>query len=178
MKGIEINENRKKCIIVGSLTIIISLLALFFFRNIIVFFVFLVVNAFLNFYQGSMELSFDLTPSLALVIIFSMTFGFKYGLIFLFFGSVIPSIIPGGFNHLTFFYVVLAIGISYLASLGLMSNVMTYGLVLIGVQTVFSFFIATFLSGDPMSVLSVFLGLILNIPYFIVLSRILSYVLI
>jgi len=84
--------------------ILVGLLALVLLRNMVVFAVFLLLNAFLNYYQGKTEFPFDMTPSLVLTIIFSMNLGFGYGLIFLLLGSVIPSVVASGFSHLTFFF--------------------------------------------------------------------------
>jgi len=148
-------------------TVLILILA----RNFLVFCIFLIVNALLNYYQGKMEFPFDLTPSFVLLILFSMKFGFIYGLIFLFFGSVIPSVIAGGFDHTTFLYVGLAMSVGYLASLGLISNIVFYGLCLILFQTAFSFFISM-LSDDPSKMFSVFLGIILNVLYFLALNKV------
>jgi len=148
-------------------TVLILILA----RNFLVFCIFLIVNALLNYYQGKMEFPFDLTPSFVLLILFSMKFGFIYGLIFLFFGSVIPSVIAGGFDHTTFLYVGLAMSVGYLASLGLISNIVFHGLCLILFQTAFSFFISM-LSDDPSKMFSVFLGIILNVLYFLALNKV------
>lgn len=161
----------KKCIFVVTLSVLFGLLSLLLFRNVVIFVIFLAANAFLNYYQGRMEFPFDLTPSFVLLILFSMKFGFIYGLIFLFFGSVIPSVIAGGFDHTTFLYVGLAMMVGYLASLSLIGNVVIYGLGLIFVQSVFSFFISM-LSDDPSKMFSVFLGIFLNVLYFLALNKV------
>ena len=170
-------EKDKKCLFILLSTIIIGILAIVLVRNLLVFCIFLVVNAILNYYQGRMEFPFDLTPSFVLLILFSIKFGFIYGLIFLFLGSVIPSLIAGGFDHTTFLYVGLAMAVGYLASLSLITNIVFYGLSLIFVQTLFSFFISM-LSDDPSKMFSVFLGIALNVLYFLALNRVLLTILV
>ncbi len=135
-------------------------------------------NALLNYYQGRMELPFDLTPSLVLMIIFSVKLGLGYGLFFLFFGSVLPSVIAAGFNQMTFLFVGLAVFIAYLGSLGITDNFMLYGLGLIVIQSIIGYFIAKFFADDPMAVFSVFLGFFANILYFLVLSGLISKILV
>jgi len=157
--------------------ILVAVLILILARNFLVFCIFLVVNSLLNYYQGKMEFPFDLTPSFVLLILFSIKFGFIYGLIFLFLGSVIPSLIAGGFDHTTFLYVGLAMAVGYLASLSLITNIVFYGLSLIFVQTLFSFFISM-LSDDPSKMFSVFLGIALNVLYFLALNRVLLTILV
>ncbi len=125
-----------------------------------------------------MEFPFDLTPSLVLMIIFSIKLGLGYGLVFLFFGSVLPSVIATGFNQMTFLFVGLAMFIAYLGSLGLTDDFVFYGLGLIVIQSVFGYFVAKFFSDDPMTVFSVFIGFFANILYFLVLSGLISKILI
>jgi len=169
---IKLTTKHKKCILFTIPALLIGVLVLILARNFLVFSIFLAANAFLNYYQGKMEFPFDLTPSFVLMILFSMRFGFNYGLIFLFLGSVIPSLIAGGFDHTTFLYVGLAVGISYLASLGLIENIVIYGLGMIVVQSIFSFLISL-LSDDPSKIFSVFIGLVLNTLYFFALNKVL-----
>ena len=168
---IKFTKKHKKCMLFVLPILLVGVIILVLARNFLVFCIFLVVNALLNYYQGRMEFPFDLTPSFVLLILFSMEFGFAYGLIFLFFGSVIPSVIAGGFDHTTFLYVGLAMMVGYLASLSLIGNVVIYGLGLIFVQSVFSFFISM-LSDDPSKMFSVFLGIFLNVLYFLALNKV------
>ena len=177
-KFLKVCKKNKRCIITVALTTLIGILTIALFRNILVFLGFLVVNAFLNYYQGRMEFQFDLTPSLVLVIIFSIKLGLGYGLLFLFLGSVIPSVIAAGFNHMTFLFVGLAMFIAYLGSLGITDNFLLYGLGLIVIQSVFGYFIARFFSGEPMTVFSVYLGFFLNIFYFLILNGVILRILV
>jgi len=64
------------------------------------------------------------------------------------------------------------VGISYLASLGLIENIVIYGLGMIVVQSIFSFLISL-LSDDPSKIFSVFIGLVLNTLYFFALNKVL-----
>lgn len=174
---IKLIKKQKKCMLFVLPIILVAVLILILARNFLVFCIFLVVNSLLNYYQGKMEFPFDLTPSFVLLILFSIKFGFIYGLIFLFLGSVIPSLIAGGFDHTTFLYVGLAMAVGYLASLSLITNIVFYGLSLIFVQTLFSFFISM-LSDDPSKMFSVFLGIALNVLYFLALNRVLLTILV
>ncbi|NCN38974.1 MAG: hypothetical protein COY38_02985 [Candidatus Aenigmarchaeota archaeon CG_4_10_14_0_8_um_filter_37_24] len=176
--GFKFCSKDKKCIITIIAIILTGIISLILMRNIIVFVGFLLINVFLNYYQGKTEFPFDLTPSLVLMIIFSVKLGFVYGLVFLFLGSVIPSVVAAGFNHMTFLFVSLAIVVSYLGSLGITNNLILYGLGLILFQSVIAFFIAKFFSDDPMTLFSVFLGFFVNIVYLLILSGIIGKILV
>jgi hypothetical protein len=177
MQRLKITRKDRNRIILGSLVIFLGLIALILFKNILIFGVFCLANAFMNYYQGRQELPFDITPSLVLVIIFSIKLGFSYGLLFLFLGSLIPSVIARGFDHMTPIYFSLTMGISYLGSLRIINNFIFYGVGLIIIQTTFSFLIAKVFSDDPMVMFSVFFGLFLNIIYFIILTKVIPTIL-
>lgn len=155
---------------------LVLLVAIIIKLNIIFVFL-LLISAFLNYRQGKMELPFDLTPSFTFLLLFSIKFGFGHGILFLFFGSVIPSIISRGFDHMTFLFVGLAIGMSYLASLELLKNPILYGFILLLIQSIFAFIIAKLFAGEPSAIFSVFLGLVLNTLYLLIFSELLFNVL-
>ena len=175
-KKSKILENK---FIIPILIVGISLLISFvIFRNFTICCILLTISALINFYQNKFDLGIDLSPSLVLLIIFSMKLGFGYGLIFLIFGSVIPSVITGGINESIFFFVGLAIFIAYLGSLVLIDNLMIYGIALIVVQSLAGFLFSIFITGNPRTSFSVVIGLALNIFYFMIFSRILFAILV
>ncbi len=175
---IEIFKKNKKSLLVMGIGIIIGMIGLFLFPTFLIFTIFLVGTGILNFVQSRMELPFDLTPSLAILILFSIKLGFLEGMIFLILGSIIPGILGGGFNHMTLFFFLLAMGISYLGSSSLIGDLRIYGIVLIVIQGVFSYLIIKLFSVDPTDILSVFLGFFVNISYFLVLSELIASVLV
>lgn len=158
--------------------ILVGIIGLLLFRNILIFTVFLAVTAVFNFFQSRMQLPFDLSPSMALLVLFSIKLGFMEGVIFLILGSIIPSVLGGGFNHMIVFFFLLAMGISYLGSLSLITNLRVYGIVLILAQSVFGYIIIKLFSVDPTDILSVFLGLFVNIGYFLILSELIAFILV
>lgn len=171
-RKLELNNLDQRTLVQVLVLGLIAILALFLFRNIIVFAVFLVISFMMNMYQSKLELEFDLTPSLVLMIIFSMKLGFFYGLIFLFMGSVVPSLISGGFNHLTIFFIIIAVVICYIASLGLTDHPVRYGLILVLVQSALGFGLVFFFLNDPTGMFAVLIGLALNILYMFILTNI------
>jgi hypothetical protein len=147
--------------------------AFFLMREILFFNLLLIVSILINYYQVRLRLPFDVSPSLVFTIIVSMRLGFVYGLVFLFLGSVAPGIAVSGFNHITFIFVCLAAGISYISSLNLIGSMLVYGILMICIQSVFSFMIAKAFSADPNIMASVFIGFGLNIFYFTIFSDVL-----
>lgn len=150
--------------------VLILALLFIFVRDIFIIGILIVISAIINIYQGRLGVSFDLSPSLVIMVLVSMKLGFLYGLLFLLLGSVIPSVLVAGFNYLTFLYVSLAVLIGYLASLNLTQNYMLYGISLIFLQSIFAFFLAR-LSADPKNILSVFVGFTMNIIYLMILGN-------
>lgn len=171
--NMDVFKKNKKTLVIMGIGVLIGIIGLLLFRNFIIFTIFLVGTGVLNFVQSRMELPFDLTPSMALLILFSIKLGFLEGMIFLILGAIIPGIVGGGFNHMTLFFFLLAMGISYIGSLVLISNLRIYGIILIVIQSIFGYMIIKLFSVDPTDILSVFLGLFVNIGYFLVLSELL-----
>ncbi|OGI15625.1 hypothetical protein A3K63_04290 [Candidatus Micrarchaeota archaeon RBG_16_49_10] len=156
--------------------ILVGLLALILFRDILIFGIFLIAMAIFNHYQNKYQLGFDVSPTLVLTIIFSMRLGFGYGLAFLFLGGVIPNLITGGFTGGTVFFIGIAVLVAYLASLGLIANVLLYGIGLLVLQSFLGLMISLLLS-DSLVLFSVFFGFALNAVYFLVFNNILTLVL-
>ncbi|MBD3155973.1 MAG: hypothetical protein GF368_04960 [Candidatus Aenigmarchaeota archaeon] len=172
--NLDVLKENKKTIVGMGIGILVGIIGLLLFRNILIFTVFLVVTMVFNFFQSRMQLPFDLSPSMALLILFSIKLGFMEGMVFLILGSIVPSIIGGGANHMTLFFFLLAMGVSYLGSLSLIINLRIYGIILIVVQSIFGYIIIKFFSDDPTDFLSIFLGLFVNIGYFLILTELIA----
>jgi hypothetical protein len=156
-----------------ALLILATLLSFLIFRDILVFGVFLVLSAIFNYYQNRLELGFDLSPSLVLMIIFSIKLGFGFGLFFLIFGAFLPSVLVGGFGGATIFFLGIAVLIAYLGSIGITDNFTIYAVGLILLQSVLGFVVSSIL-GDSLALFSVFIGLGMNMVYFIILGNLLT----
>jgi hypothetical protein len=163
----------RRSLVAFTLLAIICIALILIFRNVLVLGIFVVLSAIIRFYQSKLELGFDISPSLVLAIIFSIKLGFWYGILILIFGGFIPGVLTGGFTQMSIFFLSLAMFIVYLGSLGLFGNDVTYGIVLILIQSSIGFVISM-VSGDPTVTFSVFFGLGLNIVYLIVLNNIIS----
>ncbi len=173
-----ITRKHRKSFVLAAITLLISLLAALFFRNILIFFLLIGFNALLNLYQASTGLPFDMTPTIPLVVIFSMKFGFWFGLIFLFLSSIIPTIIVSALTTPNvFFSLFVGLLIGYLSTAGLTDNAFVYGLILIVFEGLIGLVIASLASVETMPPFFVFLASGVNLFYFVIFYNFLSYIL-
>ncbi|MBD3156121.1 MAG: hypothetical protein GF368_05755 [Candidatus Aenigmarchaeota archaeon] len=172
----KISKKYRQSVFLATTTLLITLISVIFFRSALIFILLLAFNALLNLYQRSTGLPFDMTPTTPLVIIFSIQFGFWPGFIFLFFSSIVPGIFVGGFNPNIILIGFLGLVIGYLASVGIVEGVITYGLILVIFEGIVWFFIATLVSSETLPPLFVFLASTLNIIYLIIFQNFLTYI--